>query len=348
MNLVTGATGLLGSHIVEKLRAADEPVRVLVRKGSDRSWLETQNVEYVEGDLNDPAALERACDGVRIVYHAAARVGDWGPWEDFQRVTIDGTRNLLDAAVKSGVERFLHISSISVFGYYTEPATIDETWDTGYGFYKWAHYSRSKWITEKMALDYHKEGKVPVTVIRPAWIYGPRDRASIARMYNMVKAGKAKILGKGDNRLNMVYAGNVADASITAANLPEAAGEVFNCSNDGPITQREFFDRFADAVGAQRVTRHVPYGVAYRAGHFLEILGHLFNWKKPPFITRYAVWLMGRRSYFSAEKARQMLNWQPTVTYDEGIPKTVRWYQEQIGETPKETNTPPQEKRLAS
>jgi nucleoside-diphosphate-sugar epimerase len=341
MNLVTGATGLLGSHIVEQLRQRGEDVRVLVRANSDRSWLDTQGVEYVEGDLNDKAAITTAMQGVRIVYHVAARVGDWGPWPDFQRITIDGTRNMLDAAATAGVDRFLHISSISVFGYYTQPATIDETWATGYKLYKWAYYSRSKWIAENMALDYHRDGKVPVTVVRPAWIYGPRDRATIARMYNMVKAGKAKILGKGDNRLNMVYAGNVAEASILAANHPDAAGEVFNCSNDGPITQQEFFDRFADAAGAPRVKRHVPYAVAYRAGHFLEILGHLFKWKNPPFITRYAVWLMGRRSYFSAEKARRMLGWQPRVTYDEGIPQTVRWYQEQIGaRTPTDADQP--------
>ncbi len=332
MNLITGATGLLGSHIVEKLRAAGEPVRALVRPSSDRNWLQSQNVEFAEGELTDQDALSRACDGVHTVYHSAAKVGDWGPWEEFQRYTIDGTRNMLDAAVAAGVKRFLHISSISVFGYYTEPITLDETSPTAFGLYKWAYYSRSKHIVEEMVKRYHAEGKITVTVIRPAWIYGPRDRASIARLYRMIKTGRAKILGKGDNRLNLVYAGNVAEAAIKAAGLPEAAGEVFNCSNDGNITQQEFFDRMAEAIGAPRVTRRVPYAVAYRVGHLLEILGHLFGWKKPPFITRYAVWLMGRRSFFSAEKARKILGWQPTVTYDQGIPATVNWYRQQIGD----------------
>ncbi|MBN2445095.1 MAG: NAD-dependent epimerase/dehydratase family protein [Phycisphaerae bacterium] len=332
MNLVTGATGLLGSHIVEQLRAANQPTRVLVRRGSDRSWLDTQGVEYVEGDLNDVVALKRACEGVDAVYHSAAKVGDWGPWEEFQRITIDGTRNMLDAAVGAGVRRFVHISSISVFGYYTAPITVDETYDVGFGLYKWAFYSRSKIEAERIARQYHDEGKIEVTVIRPAWIYGPRDRATIARLYRMIKQGQAKILGKGDNRLNVVYAGNVAEAAIKAAGMPEAAGEVFNCSNDGEITQQEYFDLLADAIGAPRVKRHAPYWIAYRAGHFLEILGHIFAWKKPPFITRYAVWLMGRRSYFSAEKARKMLGWQPTVTYQQGVPATIKWYRQQIGE----------------
>jgi nucleoside-diphosphate-sugar epimerase len=101
MNLVTGATGLLGSHIVEQLRKRGQPVRVLVRPGSDRSWLTAQNVEFAEGDITDPASLRQACAGVEVVYHAAAKVGDWGPWEEFERVTIGGTRNVIAAAVRS-------------------------------------------------------------------------------------------------------------------------------------------------------------------------------------------------------------------------------------------------------
>jgi len=167
-----------------------------------------------------------------------------------------------------------------------------------------------------------------VTVIRPAWIYGPRDRTSIARLYKMVRDGRAKILGPGDNRLNMVYAGNVAEAAIIAAGKPEAAGEVFNCSNDGEITQRRFFELLAAAADAPPVKHHAPYRAAYCVGFLLECVGHALRLKKPPFVTRYAVWLMGRRSYFSAEKARRVLGWQPTVRYEEGIPLTVRWYVE--------------------
>src|SRR5882672_5280934 len=116
MNLVTGATGLLGSHIVEQLRLRNRPVRVLVRRGSDPGWLKTQGVEFAEGDLSDRPSLERACQGVKIIYHAAARVGDWGPWAEFVRITIDGSRNLFDAAEAAAVPRFIHISSISVYG----------------------------------------------------------------------------------------------------------------------------------------------------------------------------------------------------------------------------------------
>jgi nucleoside-diphosphate-sugar epimerase len=326
MNLVTGATGLLGSHIVEQLRKRDMPVRVLVRPGSDRSWLETQGVEFAEGDICDPASLRRACEGCDVVYHSAAKVGDWGPWEDFQRITIDGTQNVIDATVAAGVRRLVHISSISTYGYHTKEGTIDETYDLGYKLYRWAYYSRSKIEAERIVWNAHKNGEIEVTVIRPAWIYGERDRATIARLATMIQQGKAKILGRGDNRLNVIYAGNIAEAAITAAAMPEANGEAYNCSNDGEITQEQYFKLLADALGAPPVSRKVAYRVAYTAGFVLECIGHVFRTKKPPFVTRYAVWLMGRRSYFSADKARRELNWQPTTTYEVGVPRTIRWY----------------------
>lgn len=330
MNLVTGATGLLGSHIVEQLLRRGRPVRVLVRPGSDRGWLKTQDVEFAEGDVTDADSLRRACEGCDAVYHSAAKVGDWGPWEEFQRVTIDGTRNAVEAAAAAGVRRFVHISSISTYGYHTREGTIDESYALGYKLYKWAYYSRSKIEAEHIVWDAHKRGDIEVTVIRPAWIYGERDRTTIARLVNMVRAGKAKILGKGDNRLNVVYAGNVAEAAITAADLPKAAGEAYNCSNDGEITQQRYFELIAGALGVPPPKHHAPYRAAYCAGFLLECIGHLLGSAKPPFVTRYAVWLMGRRSYFSAEKARRELGWQPTVTYEEGVPRTVRWYLEQV------------------
>ncbi len=332
MNLVTGGTGLLGSHIVEQLRLRNLPVRVLVRKNSDRSWLKTQNVEFVDGDVTDPQSLAAACRGVDAVYHSAARVGDWGPWEEFQRITIDGTRSMVEAAIAAKVRRFVHVSSISCYGYHTREITVDETFPLGYKMYRWAYYTKSKIAAENIVWDAYKSKRIEVTVIRPAWIYGPRDRTTIARLYDMITSRRAKILGDGTNRLNVVYAGNIAEAAIAAAARPDCNGEAFNCSNDGEITQQQYFDLLASAIGAPRVTTRIPYNIAYGAGHLLEIIGHMTGQKNPPLITRYAVWLMGRRSFFSAEKARRMLGWKPTVTYETGIPMTVRWYEQQRGE----------------
>lgn len=327
MNLVTGGTGLLGSHIVEQLIKRGRPVRALVRKGSDTRWLKSQGVELVEGDLTDKEALRKACVGADYVYHAAARVGDWGPWHEFVEFTINGTANMIEAVAAAKVKRYIHISSISTYGHVNgKGLEIDETAPLGVGLYKWSYYSRAKVEADKLVRAAHKEGRICATIIRPSWIYGPRDRATIARLVTAIRNKKIKLIGDGDNRLNVVYAGNVAEGCILAADNEKAAGQEYNCCNDGVLTQKQYFNMVAAALGEPPVTKKVPYKVAYNAGFILECIGHLFRFKKPPLITRYSVWLMGRHSFFKADKARRELGWQPTVTYEQGIPMTVQWY----------------------
>jgi nucleoside-diphosphate-sugar epimerase len=330
MNLVTGGTGLLGSHIVEQLCRRGRPVRALVRAGSDTRWLRTQPVELATGDLSDADSLARACQGVTCVYHAAARVGDWGPWPEFQEITINGTQRLVNAAVAAKVPRFIHISSVSSYGYVNgEGTVVDETAPLGRYLYRWAYYSKAKVAAEEIVWGAHKQGRIAVSVIRPSWIYGPRDRTTIGRQVAAIRAGKVKIIGDGKNRLNVVYAGNVAEGAILAADNERAIGQAYNCSDDGVLTLEGYYNAIADALGEPRPTSHIPYRVAYSAGFLLECWGHLVGQREPPFVARYSVWLMGRRSFFSADKARRDLGWTPTTTYDVGIPMTVKWYLEE-------------------
>jgi len=326
MNLVTGGTGLLGSHICEQLLRRDQPVRALVRSSSDTSFLETLGVELAYGDVTDADSLGSAFTDVDTVYHAAARVGDWGPWSQFVAVSIDGTANMLAAARNANVSRFLHISSISVYGHPDgDGLVLDESAPLGQDLHKWSYYSRAKVEAERLAWAAHERGDLSVTVCRPSWLYGPRDRASMPRLVKAITTKKATLLGDGTNRLNLTYAGNEAEGCILAANHPEAVGEVYNLSNDGVITQAEYFAKIASVLGVDPPTRRLPYRVAYSAAFGMELLGRLFGRKSPPLVTRYSVWLIGRRCFFSCEKARRQLGWQPTVGYDEGIERAVRW-----------------------
>jgi len=329
LNLVTGGTGLLGSHIAQQIVKAGGRVRALVRSGSDTRFLESLGAELVEGDITDAAALMRACEGVTRVYHAAARVGDWGPWREFVEITIEATRKLLEAATACGVRRFLHISSISAYGHVNEPGLVlDETAPLGRCLNKWSYYSRAKVAAEEHVWSAHNRGDLEVTVVRPSWLYGPRDRATIGRLCESIRKGKIRLMGDGNNRLNLVHAGNVAEAVVKASVMPEAVGEAFNCSNDGAITQRQYFNMVAEALGEGPVTRKIPYRLAYNVGLLLEVIGHTFRLKRNPLITRYSVWLMGRKTFFECQKARRMLDWQPTVTYEQGIPEAVAYYLE--------------------
>ena len=327
LNLVTGGTGLLGSHFVEQLVQRGRRVRVLVRPGSDTRFVESVGAELVEGDMTDEASLRRACEGVSIVYHAAARVGDWGPWHEFVDITIEGTRKLLRSAIAAGVKRFLHISSISAYGHPNRSGlVVDESHPLGVELHHWSYYSRAKVEAEKIVWAAHHRGEIEVTVIRPSWLYGPRDRATIGRLCDSIRKGKIKLIGDGNNRLNVVHAGNVAEGGIAAAESQASAGEAYNCSNDGVLTQKQYFNLVAKALGEPEVTRKVPYRVAYTAAFVFEIIGHMFRRKTPPLVTRYSVWLMGRKTFFECEKARKVLSWTPTVNYEEGIPDAVAAY----------------------
>lgn len=331
--LVTGGTGLLGSHIAEQLHRREQRVRVLCRSGSDTRFLESIGVQIVYGDLSDPIALHAACDGADVVYHAAARVGDWGPWADFVRVSVEGTQRLLDAARAKGVRRFLHISSISVYGHVDgEGRVFDETAPLGVNLNRWSYYSRAKVEAERRVWSMQESGGLDVTVIRPSWLYGPRDRATLPRLIDSIRQRKLKIIGDGKNRLNVVHAGNVAEASILAAQSDRARGEAYNCCHDGVLTQRAYFDHIARELGEPCVTKSVPYGVAYNAAFLMECFGHLFRTKNPPLATRYAIWLMGRRCFFECDKLKQHVGWSSSVGYDKGIPEAVHDFLARTGE----------------
>ncbi len=326
MNLVTGATGLLGSHIVEKLLERGEPVRALVRPTSDTRYLDEWGVEKILGDVTDAPSLPAAMKDVHTVYNVAAKVGDWGAWRDFVAVSIEGTRNALNAARGAGVKRFLHVSSISAYGHPDgKGLVLDETAPLGVGLHRWSYYSRAKAAAETLAWEYHKRGDVPVTVVKPSWLYGPRDRASMPRLVRAIKCGKSKIIGDGTNRLNLTYAGNEAEGCVLAATSEKAVGESYNLADDGEITQREYFNKIAECIGAKPVTKKVPRWLARHAAFYMELFGHMFGRKTPPLVTRYSVWLIARQCFFSSEKARRELGWKATVAYDEGIEKSVKW-----------------------
>ncbi len=329
MNLITGATGLLGSHIAVKLREAGQDVRALVRTESDTGLLDTLGVEKAVGDITDRDSVARAMDGVQNVYHVAARVGDWGPWPEFVSVTIDGTRNMVAAAAGAGVKRFLHISSISAYGHPDGAGLVlDESAPLGFNLHKWSYYSRAKVEAENIVWAANEKGDLPVTVIRPSWLYGERDRASMPRLIRAIKAGKAKLVGDGTNRLNLTYAGNEADGCILAAEASKAAGEAYNLCNDGAITQAEYLNKIADQIGAKPITKKVPYKIAYKAAFLMELFGHMFGRKTPPLVTRYSVWLIGRKVFFSTEKIERELGYKPAIGYDEGIARAVKWAME--------------------
>jgi nucleoside-diphosphate-sugar epimerase len=327
-DLVTGGTGLLGSHLAERLITQGRQVRALVRQRSDTRYLESLGADLVVGDLADPESLAKAVAGTEVVYHAAAKVGDWGDWHEFQVGCLEATANLGRAAAQAGVKRFLHISSTSAYGHPPEGGPpINESCPLGQNLWKpWDYYTRSKVECERLLWDLAERARLPLTVIRPSWLYGERDRTTTARLIDRLRRGQVRLVGPGQNPLSAVYAGTVAEAAILAASDPASEGEAYNITNQGPISQQEFVNLFADACGAPRVTRRIPYRVVFSAAFLLELHGRLTRRREPPLISRYATWLMGRNLEYSTEKAHTRLGWQPSLPYQETIERSVRWF----------------------
>lgn len=324
VHFVTGATGLLGSHIVEQLRGKGERVRALVRPGGDARFLEAQGAEVVRGGLENTEELKAALAGAGTVYNCAAKVSDWGPWAEFEREAEVGTRSLVEACKAAGVGRLLHVSSISVYGNpKVKPGElIGEDTPLGQSFRLWDYYPRAKLLAENIVREFGPN----LTIVRPSWIYGPRDRVTIPRVVPALLEKRVPIIGRGDNLLNLIYAGDVARGAILAAAADQARGRVYNLCSTGEITQRDMVDTLTGQLGLPRIEKHVPFWLAMRFAFLKEAFAKLLGKKKPPAITRRAIYLIGRPTQFDIARAGRELGWRPEIGIQEGIRRSLEWF----------------------
>jgi nucleoside-diphosphate-sugar epimerase len=329
LNVVTGATGLLGSHIAEALRARGERVRALVRPGSNMTYLRELDVEIVAGDLLEPAGVPTAVADADIVYHCAARIGNWGSWRDFRRDVVETTRNLLAACAAAGVGRVLHVSSVAVYGHPRLRAdrliSEDEPLAQRLGFLD--YYARAKIDAERLAWQYPRD----LTIVRPSWIYGPRDRNSFPRLVQALQDGWVSVIGDGKNLLNIVYAGDVAEGAIRAGNSASAVRQAYHLCSEGEITQRQFFDTITTRLGLPRVNKTVSVRLASWGGLLGELFARALHWRRSPHVTQYGTGLLTRPTHYSIAKARTELGWYPRTSAEDGLSTTVSWFAQQTG-----------------
>lgn len=322
MNIVTGATGLLGSHVVEKLRQQGKSVRALIRPESDASFLESQGVEVQRGNLLDPSFLDKALKGADTLYHCAAKVGEWGPWQQFLDNIIHPVESLLSASRSHKIRRVVHVSSITVYGHpLASDFPIDESKPTGQRLWRADNYIRAKLRTEELWNQYEGE----VTILRPTWFFGPRDRTTLPRVLAAFANGKIAQVGDGSNLLNVLYAGDVADAVVRAGDSAVSAGKAYNISNPGELTQKDFLAHLADNLGYPRVRKRYAVNMAYIAGFLAECIGKTTLLGRPPHITRYSVALMMRSNRFGIQRAKTDLGWNVTTPLKQAIDRTLEW-----------------------
>ena len=325
--LVTGATGFLGSHLVERLLEQGHEVRVLARESSDTSHLKTTSARIFFGDVEDYDSLLPAVKGVDIVYHAAARVmPGWGAWKCFESSIIKGTDNMLKASSKAGVPRFLHISTGSVHGKLCEgDMPLCESTPCSVVFCPDSYYDFAKLEAEKVAFDYHKKGKIQVSMIRIGALYGPRDRLLADRVYRHMSTPIVVWPGESNPKYSIVYATDAVDLAILAANSDRAQGEVYNVADSHAVRLREFAAAMLKAMGGPKPQVTIPYSVAYVWCTLMEMWSRLRKVQEMPYLTRSGLHFVNKGIYLDGTKAREELGWQPKITLEEGTRLYVQW-----------------------
>jgi nucleoside-diphosphate-sugar epimerase len=322
--LITGATGFLGSHVADHLAARGDRLRALTRPSADLAHLKSLNAEILPGDLADVADIGRAVEGANVVVHCAAKVGDWGPAEDYRRVNVEGLRHLLDAVKGKPLHRFVHVSSLGVYEarhhYGTEESEpLPDNHIDG--------YTQSKVECEKLALQYVREHQIPLTILRPGFIYGPRDRTILPRLAARLKSRTVKYVAKGKYALNTTYVGNIADAVLLAIDHPGAVGEIFNVTDGEFVSKRKFFETIADSLQLPRPTVSVPLWLARPTARILERSARRNNRPEPPRLTQALLKFAGLNLDFSIAKARTVLGYNPATGFDDGMRQAIDWYQ---------------------
>lgn len=326
--LVTGAAGFLGGHLVDMLVERGDEVRAMVRPIEDASHLRTlKHVEIVNGDLTDAESLKRAVKGVQRVYNVAAKTGPWGLEAVYKAINVWGVVDLISAAMDAGVQRIVHTSSITVYGHHLHGIVSE---DHPY-FAEDNPYSRTKIEGEKIIADLVQGRKAPVVIVRPAWIYGPRDNASFGRFVSLVESGKGFFIGSGKNIVPSVYVRDVAQGMIKAGDAGnEVIGRAYNLVNDQRVTQEEYLNTIADALHVPHISRHIPFFALSAGGRTAELVWQALGRRNaaPPPVTTYGVTLLGGDQQFSIDRARKELGYEPTVDIKRGIEEGVRWYLE--------------------
>jgi 2-alkyl-3-oxoalkanoate reductase len=280
--LVTGVTGCVGRAVAAALLGSGWSVRGLVRGPAP------EGTKYAEhrGDLTAPESLRGSCDGVQLVVHAAAEVSDWGAGRRTWQVNRDGTRAILDEALRCGVRRFVYLSTVDVFGF-DDRGVIDESSLKRVPSYP---YSRSKLAGENLAWAYHRRG-LEITVIYPTWIFGPGDRHFLPELVRGLRDNKLVHFGRGAAPIELTYSENLADAIVLAGTAPGGAGGRFIVGDSYGLTVGQLFDRVAEQVGVLPPNRSIPYPAALTAAALSELAGlaGIGTGSGRPMLTRYAV-----------------------------------------------------------
>jgi nucleoside-diphosphate-sugar epimerase len=321
---VTGGTGLVGRHVIGALVARGDVVAALARSDAAAADLKTLGAVPVRGDLSDAVALERSVAGSEAVVHAAAIMLSRAGWQAWHATNATGTETVARLTARRGT-RLVYLSSVAVYGrrttYDRGPGSVNEEFGLDRPLYPGDHYARSKREAELALWRVAEETGLTAVALRPCVIYGEGDRNFAPRVARLIQRGRAPLIGRGDNHLSVVYAGNVAAAVIAALDRPQVTG-AFNVTNDGGVTQREFLLRFAAGLGVPARYIRFPHRLAWWGAQLWDAtVGAL-----PSFASllsaRASVQFLASENPYTSAKAERELGWRPPVVAGVAVERT--------------------------
>ncbi|HMF56406.1 MAG TPA: NAD-dependent epimerase/dehydratase family protein [Pyrinomonadaceae bacterium] len=319
--LVTGASGAIGSALVEYLLAENHSVHALVRKSSNREGL-NKRVEIFEGELTDSDSLHRAVESVDVIFHLAAKLHINSPSaslrDEYRRVNVQGTQLLAEAARRAGVRRMIFYSTINVYGSCRSGETFDETSSLN----PETIYAETKADGEKIVLE-----ALPSVVLRLAAVYGPRMKGNYPLLLNALSKGRFVKIGDGKNRRSLVFIADVCAASLLAASHSSAAGKIYNVTDGRVHTLNEIIEAISAALDKRPPRLRVPVGATRALAGMFEDGARLFGVRSP--VGRATVDKLNEDVAVSAKNIERELGFQPRFNLETGWSETVRLMREE-------------------
>lgn len=319
--LVTGGTGFIGSHLVEALMEKGASVRCLVRNPNKLRWLENIDVEIVEGDLTDYNSLVPVVSDIHTIFHLAGKTSSLTE-EDFYLTNAQGTMNLLKANVQGNpkLRRFVYISSLAAAGPSLNGRPVSESDHPN----PLSPYGASKLAGEEAVMAFHPQ--MPVTIIRPPVVFGPRD-ITILKFFQTVKKGIKPVLGWRTRYGSFIYVDDLIRGILLAAEKKNAEGQTYYLVSDTLIAYQELNNAIARALGKKGLTVHVPISWVDLVVTIREIIYGMR--KKATLMTRHKVNEVRERFWVcDGSKAKKELGFSPAFSLEEGLEKTADWYSE--------------------
>ncbi|MCE7742712.1 MAG: NAD-dependent epimerase/dehydratase family protein [Candidatus Heimdallarchaeota archaeon] len=323
--LVTGATSAVGYFIAKRVREQypETEIKALSRSGKKAKELEELEIGIVKGDLTDINSLYKALQGVDIVYNAAGEARDYIPSNLYYEVNVDGTRNILEAFVKNKGKRFMHVSTVGIYGYQPKHQPIKETHPK-----KSDHpYHKTKMIAEDLVFQYAREHGFFATAVRPPYIVGPRDRQVAPKVFDyLLKERKIPLVGGGNAIVSFVHHDDVAEALVLSGEVESANGEAFHVIG-GTCTARELFQLAGEITGKEPIFQEIGFPLAITVAIMSETMAKIKGSK--PKISRRRVNQFSRTRVYSIDKLKEIVGFVPKYDVKKAFQDAFTWMKEE-------------------